>query len=96
MPSADRGNMRCFEALGAGSLLLTDAGNYPEGMTRGQTIVTYDSPEDAVKQVRTLLENPEDRSRVARAGYEMVSTRYSKQAQWKRFEALVASIQKGS
>jgi glycosyltransferase involved in cell wall biosynthesis len=96
MPSADRGNMRCFEALGAGSLLLTDAGNYPEGMTRGQTIVTYDSPEDAVKQVRTLLENPEDRLRVARAGYEMVSTRYSKGAQWKRFEALVASIQKGS
>jgi hypothetical protein len=32
MPSADRGNMRCFEALGSGSLLLTDEGNYPEGI----------------------------------------------------------------
>src|SRR5207245_816326 len=32
MPSSDRGNMRCFEALGSGSLLLSDHGNYPQGM----------------------------------------------------------------
>jgi hypothetical protein len=37
-------------------------------------------------------EATEKRLNVARAGHEMVSTRYSKEAQWNRFEALVASI----
>jgi hypothetical protein len=30
--------------------------------------------------------------KIARAGHEMVSTRYSKEVQWKRFEELVSSI----
>jgi glycosyltransferase involved in cell wall biosynthesis len=93
MPNADRGNMRCFEALGSGSLLLTDEGNYPQGMTNGATMVTYNSPEHAVSQIRMLLEAPGLRSSIAHAGHEMISTRYSKEVQWKRFEALVASIQ---
>ncbi len=92
MAGADRGNMRCFEALGSGSLLLSDDGNYPEGMRNGETMVTYKSPEDAVKQIRTLLEASGARLAIARAGHEMVSTRYSKEVQWRRFEALVASI----
>ena len=92
MAGADRGNMRCFEALGSGALLLSDEGNYPEGMRNGETIVTYNSPEDAVKQIRTLIEASGERLAVARAGHEMVSARYSKEVQWQRFEALVASI----
>jgi glycosyltransferase involved in cell wall biosynthesis len=92
MAGGDRGNMRCFEALGSGALLLSDEGNYPEGMRDDQTIATYNSPEQAVKQVRRLLQDTEKRRRVARAGHEMVSNRYSKLAQWRRFEALVASI----
>ena len=91
MAGADRGNMRCFEALGAGSLLLSDEGNYPDGMRDGETIVTYNSPEQAVNQIETLLEDSERRLRIARAGHEMVSTRYSKEVQWKRFEAVAAS-----
>jgi hypothetical protein len=92
MAGADRGNMRCFEALGSGSLLLSDDGNYPEGMRDGRTIATYSSPEHAVRQIRTLLEASGERLAIARAGHDMVSTIYSKQAQWQRFEALVASI----
>jgi hypothetical protein len=92
MAGADRGNMRCFEALGSGSLLLSDDGYYPKGMRDGQTIVAYNSPEHAVRQVRTLLEASHDRLSIARAGHQMVSTRYSKEVQWQRFEALVASI----
>jgi spore maturation protein CgeB len=78
--------------LGSSSLLLTDAGNYPEGISNGSTMVTYESPEDAVRQIKILRNNPEQLSSIARAGHEMVSTRYSKEVQWKRFEALVASI----
>jgi spore maturation protein CgeB len=92
MPSADRGNMRCFEASGSGALLLTDEGNYPDGFSDRHTMVTYTSPEHAVGQIRTLLKNPEHLSRIAGAGHDMMSTRYSKQVQWQSFEALVASI----
>ena len=69
---------------------------YPEGMDDGETMVTYGSPDDAVEQIRTLLGTPQPRLTIARAGHEMVSTRYSKEAQWKRFEALVASISRRS
>jgi glycosyltransferase involved in cell wall biosynthesis len=92
MSGEDRGNMRCFEALGSASLLLSDEGNYPEGMRDGQTLVTYNSPEQAVTLVRDLLGDSEKRLSIARAGHEMVSTRYSKEVQWKRFEELVSSI----
>jgi glycosyltransferase involved in cell wall biosynthesis len=92
MAGADRGNMRCFEALGGQALLLSDQGNYPEGMEDSQTIATYCSPEQAVSRIRTLLGDSGTRLGIARAGHEMVSKRYSKEAQWKRFEALVASI----
>jgi hypothetical protein len=73
-------------------LLLSDAGNYPEGMRDDRTIATYNSPEQAVMQVRRLIQDSERRLRIARAGHEMVSELYSKVAQWQRFEALVASI----
>jgi hypothetical protein len=91
MAGSDRGNMRCFEALGSGALLLSDEGNYPEGMKDGETIATYDSPQHAVSQARAFLAAEERRSELARAGHEMVSSR-SKEVQWQRFEALVASI----
>jgi Glycosyl transferases group 1 len=92
MAGSDRGNMRCFEALGAASLLLSDEGNYPEGMTDGGTIAIYRSAGDAVEQIKAFLDAPERLLDVARRGHDMVSTRYSKQVQWKRFEALVASL----
>lgn len=92
MPSNDRGNMRCFEAMGSASLLLTDEGNYPEGMNDGSTMVTYRSAEHAVSQIKALLDDPARMSTIAREGHEMLSRRYSKEAQWRRFETLVASI----
>jgi hypothetical protein len=46
----------------------------------------------SANRIETLLEDSERRLRIARAGHEMVSTSYSKEAQWKRFEALAASI----
>jgi hypothetical protein len=92
MAGADRGNMRCFEALGSGALLLSDQGNYPKGMKDSETIATYTSAEHAVAQVKRFLQAPAERLDLARAGHEMVSTDYSKEVQWQRFEALVAAL----
>ena len=90
MAGQDRGNMRCFEAMGCGAMLVSDAGNYPPGMEPGVTIETYSSPEHAAKLVSGGLDNWLLWSRMAAEGRRLVSERYSKSLQWKRFIDLVA------
>ena len=92
MAGNDRGNMRCSEAMGCGALLLSDAGNYPEGMDPGRTIEIYDSPEQAAGIVPQLLQRwPESAEKAARGTSEM-SGIYSKSLQWSRFVDIVAAV----
>jgi hypothetical protein len=92
MAGIERGNIRCFESLGAGALLLSDSGTYPDGMVPGETLCTYDDAEGAVEQIRRLLDDAGTRIRIASAGQQMLSQRYSKEAQWAAFQVLVAGI----
>jgi hypothetical protein len=55
-------------------------------------MVTYRSAEDAVEQIKALLEDPVHISAIARTGNQMLLMQYSKEAQWELFESLVASI----
>jgi hypothetical protein len=89
MAGADRGNMRCFEALGLRTLLLSDEGIYPAGMEAGRTIETYESADEMDSKIHSLLADPERRCRIANAGYEMICTSYSKEEQWRQFLQLV-------
>jgi hypothetical protein len=89
MAGNERGNMRCFEGMGCGALLLSDEGVYPEGMIPERTLMTYSSPEDAVAQARRLLADEGRRQAVASQGHRMISTVYSKEDQWRRFQELV-------
>jgi hypothetical protein len=89
MAGQDRGNMRCFEAMGCGCLLLSDEGNYPAGMISGSNLITYLTPEMAVGLIRQLLKNDEQRSGLAKAGNEMMARDYSKAHQWDRFVSLI-------
>ena len=61
-------------------------------MTDGETLMIYKSANQAVELVEAFLKNPAQRLDLARNGHDMVSKRYSKQAQWARFEELAASI----
>jgi hypothetical protein len=90
MAGEDRGNMRCFEAMGCGAMLLSDKGRYPEGMQDGSTLVTYDGPNDAVARLRHLLASPGELAGVASAGHRMVSEVYSKSRQWEAFVKLAS------
>lgn len=85
MAGADRGNMRCWEATGCRAVLLSDEGNYPPSMTPAETMLTYSSAEDAANAVTTLLGDPGAAEKIARAGYDMIKTVYSKERQWQRF-----------
>ncbi|TIM37568.1 MAG: glycosyltransferase family 1 protein, partial [Mesorhizobium sp.] len=45
MAGPDRGNMRCFETMGAGALLVSDSGIYPAPMRDGETMAVYEQPQ---------------------------------------------------
>ena len=88
--AGDRGNIRCFEAMGCGALLLTDAGRYPDGMENGRTMRVYDSAADAVRLLRESLDNTSDRKTIAASGLALMKERYSKSEQWRKFQELVS------
>jgi hypothetical protein len=91
MAGQDRGNMRCFEAMGCGALLVSDAGPYPECMVPDSTIFVYKSPEDAKHIITAALGDPTGSAEVARRGRHQIESRYTKQLQWELFCELASS-----
>lgn len=89
MAGIERGNMRCFEAMGCGALLLSDAGEYPEGMVPDVTIVTYESVADVVSKIRDQLDRAELREIIAARGHKAIASKYGKVRQWETFLGLV-------
>ena len=86
----ERGNKRCFEALSCGALLLSDTGVYPEGFEDSNTMVTYDSVEDAIDKALYYLEHEDRRAAIAGAGRALIRTRYSKAVQLRLFQDICA------
>jgi hypothetical protein len=89
MAGEDRGNMRCFEAMGCGALLLSDAGNYPQGMIAGVTMETYGSADQALELASTYPDNRAS-AEIATLGRRQVSEIYTKHSQWSQFVDLAA------
>ena len=92
MAGEDRGNMRCFEAMGCGALLVSDAGHYPQGMSANLSMVTYDSSPDLANRLHELMYNSSKITEIASDGHRMVQHLYSKLQQWQRFQDIVGAI----
>jgi spore maturation protein CgeB len=92
MAGKERGNMRCFEAMGCGALLVSDAGLYPDGMRAGENMLTYTSAEQAIELIERALENWGYFSEMAQRGHMMIRSNYSKERQYSEFARLVESI----
>jgi hypothetical protein len=88
MAGTDRGNMRCFEAMGARALLLSDEGLYPAGMEDGSTMTTYSDIEDTVKEIEQHL-HESTHSVVAQKGWEMIKALYNKPTQLTLFNSII-------
>ncbi|MBN9079807.1 MAG: glycosyltransferase [Rhizobiales bacterium] len=85
----DRGNMRCWEALGAAALMVSDEGDYPDGMVPGEMFRTFRSVDEVVGIVKEALRDPAGSAAIARKGHNLVRNRYSKERQWEDFVALL-------
>lgn len=92
MAGTDRGNMRCFEAMGCGALLVSDAGRYPDGMQEGVTIKTYATPEQACEVISRILQDWPRSAEIAALGRGRIREIYSKDAQWRAFSDLVGRL----
>jgi Glycosyl transferases group 1 len=92
MAGNDRGNMRCFEAIGCGALLVTDVGNYPKGMEVGINMEAYASPEHAAQLISKCLDDWPRSMELATRGRNRISEIYSKTLQLEHFVDLVAQI----
>jgi hypothetical protein len=82
--------MRCFETMGCGALMVSDAGNYPDGMSAGETMEAYDSPDDALEVISECLRSWPRSAGVAARGRSQISEIYNKSWQWSQFVGLVA------
>jgi spore maturation protein CgeB len=69
------GNIRLFEATGVGSCLLTDnKKNLADLFDIDKEIVVYNGIDDCIEKIKWLLENEEDRNRIAIAGQKKTLT----------------------
>ena len=65
------GNLRMFEATGAGCCLITDTShNMADLFEPDKEVVTYSSLDECMDKVKYLTENPEYCSQIAAAGYK--------------------------
>lgn len=65
------GNIRLFEATGVGSCLVTDwKDNITELFEPEKEIVTYKTIEECIEKVKWLINNPEERVKIAKAGQQ--------------------------
>jgi len=68
-------NMRVFEALCSGSLLITDrapGSGLGEMFVEGEHLLIYDNENDLIEKIRRHLEQPEERERIAGQGMRRV------------------------
>lgn len=70
---SEGGNMRLFEATGVGTCLVTDwRANLSQFFEPDAEIVVYRSTAECVEKVQWLLEHPQERDAIARAGQKRV------------------------
>ncbi len=86
----ERGNIRCFEAMGCGCVMLSDEGRYPEGMRPGDNMITYRNPQEAVQKLKEMLTGPDRLREIGDRAHASVSQIYSKDRQLEAFHALAS------
>lgn len=71
-------NMRCFETMATGTMLLTDRISHIEELFEDKKhLVIYDGLDDMVEKAKYYLAHDEEREAIAQAGYEEVMTKHT-------------------
>lgn len=86
-------NLRAFETMAAGSMLLMDRLAAESGVAQlwreGHDLVTYDSPDDMMEKARHYLAHPEKAREIGRAGEQWFDQHYNEERRRTLFRELV-------
>ena len=74
----EKGNLRCFETLNCGALLMSDCGIYPNGFEDNKTFLSYSDPNDMYFKINNILSNLDKYEIVRSAGYTMLKNFYNR------------------
>ena len=89
-------NLRMFEATGVGTCLLADhKDRMSELFEPDREVVTYRSAEECVEKARYLLEKPEERESIARAGQARTLRDHNYEARATQLDGIMRSCLKG-
>lgn len=84
------GNIRLFEATGVGTCLVTDwKDNITDLFEPGKEVITYKTIEECIEKVKWLIENPEERDKIAKAGQQKTLTMHSVEARAKMLNEII-------
>lgn len=87
-----KSNMRLFEAIGLGSFLISEEGNYPDGFEPGVDFYTYRNANQMVEQIERVLCDWPAHAEIARRTQIKISEMYSKERQWSDFQKFVSAL----
>jgi glycosyltransferase involved in cell wall biosynthesis len=79
-------NMRVFEAMASGALLVTDriANGLTDLFQEGTHYIGYDTLEEAIKQIDYFLENDDERKRIAASGQQAALAEHTYSHRWEQ------------
>lgn len=85
-------NMRCFETMATGTMLLTDRIPHIEELFEDKKhLVLYDGLDDMIEKAKYYLDHDQEREKIAQAGYEQVMANHTIQS---RVDAILCEFMK--
>lgn len=85
-------NMRNYEALGLGALMIGEDGIYPDFITPGQDFLTFKHADELIEKLQHALNNPQLISEMASRAHNKLKQQCSKEVQWAKFCDLVEKV----
>jgi spore maturation protein CgeB len=84
-----KSNMRVFESLSCGSLLISEEGNYPDGFEANKNFMQFKNSKDLISKIPKFIENYSSLKENMVPFINKVKNIYSKENQWDRFNKII-------
>jgi spore maturation protein CgeB len=82
-------NMRIYEAISGGALLISEDGIYPEGLIPGEDFLSFQDTQELFSKIDYALSLPDQGRSIAERTREKLSKLFSKSQQWSKFQEVV-------
>ncbi|WP_306121048.1 glycosyltransferase [Roseitalea sp. MMSF_3504] len=85
-------NMRIFEAIGNGAILISQKGQYPDGLQEGNDFFAYEDERDVAQIMRFVKDEPIAARDFAASAKKRLHKNFRKENQYEKFRDFVATL----